>query len=54
MSQKLCLRPRRGALELREIEDGTFEAGEIELAAKDIEQVEVLLLNPPSSANTVV
>src|SRR5215510_7640722 len=41
-------------MELREIEDGTFEAWEIEFAAKDIEQIEVVADNPPSGANAVV
>ena len=33
-------------MKAREIEDGTFEAWEIEFAAKDIEQVEVIALYP--------
>jgi hypothetical protein len=32
----------------------TFETWEIEFAAKDIEQVEVIALYPPSGANAVV
>src|SRR5258705_10325705 len=41
-------------MKAREIEDGTFETWEIEFAAKDIEQVEVIALYPPSGANAVV
>ncbi len=41
-------------MELREIEDGTFEAWEIELVAIDIEQVEALALHSPRSANAIV
>src|SRR6267142_4855836 len=41
-------------MKAREIEDGTFEAWEIDFAAKDIEQVEVLALHPPSGANAIV
>src|SRR5262245_17426649 len=41
-------------MELREIEDGTFEAREIEFAAKNIEQVQVIADNPPSGANAIV
>src|SRR5262245_20258596 len=38
----------------RKIEDGTFETWEIELAAKNIEQVQVVADNPPSGANAIV
>ena len=38
----------------REIEDGTFEAWEIEFSAIDIEQVEVLTLHSPRGANAIV
>src|SRR6267142_3365587 len=41
-------------MKAREIEDGTFETWEIEFAAKDIEQVEVVVHNPPSGANAIV
>src|SRR5215475_11020485 len=41
-------------IELRKIEDGTFETWEVEFAAKDIEQVQVVADNPPSGANAIV
>jgi hypothetical protein len=41
-------------MKVREFEDSTFEPREIELAAKDVEQVEVLTLHSPSGANAIV
>ena len=41
-------------MKLREIEDGTFEARELELVSIDVEQVEVLALYSPSGANAIV
>src|SRR5215470_19868011 len=41
-------------MELREIEDGTFEAREIEFATKNIDQVHVVADNPPSGAHAIV
>src|SRR5262245_20732713 len=43
-----------GLMKARKIEDGTFEAWEIEFAAKNIEQVQVVADNPPSGANAIV